>query len=283
VARVLDQLSQQWLSIFVGLAVMVYLFLRSRRVSRLAYQYDEVALLGAAQSAFPTEVEIRFSGRPVPRVAACRMVVWNAGNTTLRGTDIVGGDPLRIELESDGWILKSSIVKVTREVNDFAVNLDETDARMSALSFDYLDPGDGAVLEILHSGERRALRVTGTMRGLRPGPMNFGRIDAFPERWQSVPRLIRVVRSRVAWVGMFGLGVVFAVLGLGRPLLHDVIPAFYADFASPPNPDQPSWALVVLGILYAGLPVVWFWMRRRRYPSQLDVGELADTECEGEG
>ena len=276
VERVFDSLSQPWLGTVLavlGLAAAVFFYRRSRRVSRLAYQFDEVTLLGSSRSAFSDEVEIRFSGRVVPRVTAARLIVWNAGNTTLRGSDIVQADPLRVHLQDEGIILKASVVRVTRDVNDFAVSLEGQGQPEAALAFDYLDPGDGALLEVLHSGGRRALQIAGTMRGLRLGPQSFGRMDAFPERTQSLPRFVRVARSNLVMVPMLALGVIGLVLGFMQPLLHDNITMIYGSASGPPNYDQPAWYLVITGALYVTVTGVMIWTRRRRYPTELGFGE----------
>jgi len=89
---IIDLISKPWLGSILGvlgLTAAIIFYLRSRKVSRLAFQHDVITLVGASDAAFPDEVEIRFSGDIVPRVTADRIVLWNDGNTTLGASQIV--------------------------------------------------------------------------------------------------------------------------------------------------------------------------------------------------
>jgi len=268
----LDFLSQPWLgTIFgiLGLAAAIIFYLRSRRVSRLAYQYDEITLLGASGAAFPNEIEIRFSGAQVPCVTASRFVLWNAGNITLRGSDIVAGDPLRIELEEAGSILKLSTLKVTRDVNAFSVMQRSGADRIADIQFDYLDPGDGIALEALHSGGRRELKLKGTLRGVPMGARNYGRANWFSDR---AVRLVPFPFSSTRFLIITGvvIGAAMALYGLLRAQIYLIFPKLVE-----PTPlgslQKPSWSFVAAGALYITLPLLLIWARRRRYPSMLEV------------
>ncbi|HEY5433421.1 MAG TPA: hypothetical protein VIL06_08470, partial [Coriobacteriia bacterium] len=136
----------------------MFFYYRSRRVSRLGYQHDDVTLVGTKRAAFPSEVEIRFAGATVPRITSSRFVLWNAGNTTLHGSDIVENDPLRVELREAGTILKVTVSKTHRDVNALRVDVLTSVPASANIVFDFLDPRDGARFEVLHSGGPGQLR-----------------------------------------------------------------------------------------------------------------------------
>jgi hypothetical protein len=223
-------------------------------------------------------VEIRFSGHCVPRITATRVVVWNAGSTTLTGSDVVAGDPLRLELDGDGSVLQASIVCATRKVNDLRTEVDERGSSTILLPFDFLDPGDGAHLRVLHSGGRNALTLTGTIRGMRSGPVYYGRTEVVPVSSRSLPWPIRIGRSTITMYTMLAIGVGMVAVSLLSLLLYDAAPMWYRRFSEVPSswsaPSSPVWFFVVIGVVYAALPVSVLWLRRRRYPASLvDPGE----------
>jgi hypothetical protein len=268
----LDFLSQPWLgTIFgvLGLATAIIFYLRSRRVSQLAYQYDEVTLLGASEAAFPNEIEIRFSGAQVPCVTASRFVLWNAGNITLRGSDIVAGDPLRIELEKQGSILKLSTLKVTRDVNAIKIMKRPGADGIADIRFDYLDPGDGIALEALHSGGGRNLRLKGTLRGVPKGARSYGRANWFSDR-NILVRSFPFKSDRSLIILASVIGGVTALYGLLRPQIYLIFPKL-AKPESLESLQKPFWPFVIAGAFYAALALLLIWAGRRRYPSMLQI------------
>lgn len=273
--------SQPWLGTVlgvVGLVAAVFFFLRSRRVTRLAYQVDSYTLLGVDSSILPSALEIRFSGQSVPRITASRVVVWNAGNTTVVGSDVVESDPLRLELDGEGSILQASIACATRKANDLRLDAGEKGSSVLVLPFDFLDPEDGAHLRVLHSGGRNALRLTGTIRGMRSGPVYYGRTEVVPVSSRALPWPIRVGRSRFTVYVLLAFGVAMMALGLLSPVLYDASPTWFKRLNDVPSswtqPESPVWFFVILGAVYAALPVSILWLRRRRYPASLtDTGE----------
>ena len=167
---ILDILSKGWIGTIVGLAgivLAVVFYLRSCRRARLACQIDHVTLVGGPGAAFEGEVEIRFAGAVVPRITLSKIVIWNNGDRTISGTDLVERDPLRVEVPAAGRILKHTIVRQPRTVN--AWHVDQPSSNRLDLSFDFLDPGDGIRLEVIHSQLGRELDLTGTIRGIPAG------------------------------------------------------------------------------------------------------------------
>ena len=60
-------------------------------------------------------------------------------------------------------------------------------------TFDYLDIGDGGVLEVLHTDEKRYPRVLGTIRGVPKGVLNWGIVPyqiPFPVSLKKVDQLM---------------------------------------------------------------------------------------------
>lgn len=80
---------------FIGVALAVYFYSKSKQVLRLALQSEDLAVIGSATSAFDEQLEIRFGGELVQRVTKTRAIIWNSGNTTIEGSRITESDPLR--------------------------------------------------------------------------------------------------------------------------------------------------------------------------------------------
>ncbi len=125
----------------LGIIAASYFYIKSRRISKLVFQHKDTTLLGESDSAFPDEIKILFADNPVPRVTANRYILWNAGNTTIGASQIVGSDPFRIELDNpESKILKVRVLAKTRDVNGFCVQDPTDEIHKRLLHFDFLDP-----------------------------------------------------------------------------------------------------------------------------------------------
>ena len=66
-------------------------------------------------------------------------------------------------------VLEARILKRTRPVNDFSCVVRPDIGNVVDCQFDYLDPRDGALLEVIHTGDEK-IKVIGTLRGV-PKPI----------------------------------------------------------------------------------------------------------------
>ena len=82
----------------------------------------------------------------------------------MKGEEIVAHDPLQLRFGGD--ILNVRIRKVSREVLRIRADTSGEIGQTVYCSFEFLDPGDGGVLEVLHTGSAEAPECTGTIMGL---------------------------------------------------------------------------------------------------------------------
>ena len=185
-------LNQGWVSAIVGVAgvalalISLLLYRRSRIPGIIAFQSDDMSMIGDRTSFFPAGAEVRYRGTPVPRITSSTVWIWNAGKKTVRGSDIVKRDPL--QLRFGGEVLNVRTRTVSREVVKFAIHTpkdtSEEATKTVCLDFDFLDPDDGASLEVLHTGPDETPKLTGTIVGLPRGPQHWGSSTPHnPERW----------------------------------------------------------------------------------------------------
>ena len=236
----------------VSLALALVLYWRSRISGSITCQSRNVSMVGGSDAVFPAEVEVRYRGTPVPRIISSTVWVWNAGKKTVRGMDIVAKDPLRLSFS--GEVLNVRIRKVSREVVQIKADISEEVNSKVCWGFEFLDPGDGGVLEVLHTGSDKTPECTGTIIGLPKGPQYLG------HAWDTyAPFKFRLTLFVAIAIGLVMSAVGF--VGTEPYLLFD---------------QFPDWILVLVGLFYALIPSYLLWRRRRRFPSSLVV------ETEGE-
>lgn len=249
-------ISQSFLAIIsviiglVGLGFGALMYLRPPKRTRFVFQTAPVLYFDQDRLTLPIQAAMTFDGQSVERLSKTTIVLWNAGTEALRGEDIVNADPVRFSI-SAGRLLNHRVVKTTADATDIRLADCTVDNELE-LRYDYLNPGDGAVVELIHNGTTAT--VTGKAKGLTVGPEDWGNfaLNSQPIRTsflqRFVPRLVLI------------LGIIAAswVLAVRR------------DWSL--MSDEP---LVLIGLVTGILAsfvleaVGAWWRKRRRYPTAL--------------
>lgn len=276
-----DLLNSSWFGSVLGLIGIVLtleFFRRGRSIARLSYQQSGDRLIGGSAAALPIAIEVRYNGVPVPQVTKTTVVLWNSGTTTVRGADVVEADPLRIALVSEAEILDVQVSALTRQVTAVTASVDPAARNVALVRFDFLDAGDGATIEVLHTGDRKYADVAGTVRGISHGCADWGVV--------SQPRLFRgdrkdpLARALALTLGgrrpfVLSLTVLLGALGVFVGLFPDLAVALVPALGKIPSSPvlqagKINWAPILLGLFYMIPGGVLLWTGRRRFPRALE-------------
>lgn len=267
-------LNQGWTGIVVGVLVAYYFYRKTRIVRKLAFQRQSTRLIGERHPELPGTVLVTYNGHAVERLTKSVVVVWNDGTVSVSKEDLVLTDPLRIEVV-DGEILQVEEPTVTRTVNGFQVNrLPETQNAL-AVTFDFLDPGDGFRLEFLHTAATDP-KVLGTIRGIPNGLTRY--VGDIPRK---EPRQWWKRWLTAEWVPAFfflAVGGFTSAVAFGY-FLPTVVLAVFPSFGEPSPPELVAgefyWGkgslMAVFSLLAYGLSALGFWAAgdRGRFPKSL--------------
>lgn len=107
------------------------------------------------------------SGRPV---TALTVALWNAGTLEIRKADLTPHEPLTVRVADGSEIFAARVRTMSRPANNIAITSGPefgAYAAKATVEFDYLNPGDGAVLEIVFAGRPYTdLLVEGALIGI---------------------------------------------------------------------------------------------------------------------
>lgn len=154
-------------SLVVGSALAIFLYFKALPQPKISYELTETSIVGGKNPAFEQDIEIRFKGHAVDRVTITNLMIWNSGNTTVDGNQILPQDPLRFDVGQPNKILRAEITGETRKINGAKVVV--TTENSLAIKFDYLDRNDGLNIEITHSCAPGLIRPIGTIKGIPSG------------------------------------------------------------------------------------------------------------------
>lgn len=168
--------SSGWFGSLLGLAgilLSLYFYLKGKIGARLDYQMAEVKILDHNNLA--EGMEVTFFNKPIEKLVRTQVVIWNSGRKTIEGNKIVSSDPLRLFFDNSE-VLSCNTAFYSREINKCAVFKDEGSNDTIIFKFDFLDPQDGVVIDILHTGKETCLpKFHGNIKGMKDKIRDRGR------------------------------------------------------------------------------------------------------------
>jgi hypothetical protein len=173
-----------WLSlaatVFFGL-IAVYFYFRSRRFKHLVCTYATTRL----QTKAHPEVEILFRKQAISNLTRILVCCWNAGNEEIRKADVPRGAILRLA-SPESRVLSVTVLASSTDAIGARATRDSNDC--VRVDFEYLNPQEGAVLEILAemgSPAANTLSVSAPVIGARPSTVLH--YDPRKESWVEGP------------------------------------------------------------------------------------------------
>jgi hypothetical protein len=134
-------------------------------------------------------LEVAYRGTPVEALIRLTIRLWNAGNEPITAADLPTKDPLRLAIHESWKVLKSEVTDQTRPANSASI-------ADGVITFDYLNSGDGVVVELLlDSGseapywQRHGVWVEGEVIGAHKPPKY---VDYSKASWSYPGKLLLI-------------------------------------------------------------------------------------------
>lgn len=197
----------------VALPAGVYLGRRNRQVPDLRYAIDHDEIIAPDDWLFTDGLSLRFQGENVARLCRTYVAIWNKRGDTVRGSDIVDSDLLRVVLDESDDVLSARVVAASRKQIEARV-----DRKAATITFDFLDQGDGFVVEVLHRVPSPPT-LTGTIRGAhvmrQKGSANlqYAERQAMRKSWWTRYKSKRNPAARASDLVILVMGLICATLG----------------------------------------------------------------------
>ena len=125
----------------------VILTWRSRRYIGVAYCISTDNLISPMEPQF-ADLEIFFDKTKIDSFSSSDIFLWNRGNRAIRSEDIASTSPLTISILSPKRALSYKVLYCSSPHSK--IELERRDERF-LVTFDFLNPRDGCIFEILHT------------------------------------------------------------------------------------------------------------------------------------
>lgn len=230
-----------------GIILAVVFYRLGKPVRRLAFATRTFPVV-LQQAKRIKGLNVDYKAQNVSRLSVSRLAIWNAGTEPIRGSEISEHDPLRLSAGDGVKVLGVELVEATRAANRLTVLAAEETGSGWKVMFDFLDPRDGALMDVVHDGTGlKDIALVGTIVGV---PIR--RTIAAPETTQAEKSASRV-QVESARRNTRGLARMMVVVGTSLALL--------AFFIHQPKVAGAAGLLVVFGVGINALA-------RRIYPPQ---------------
>ena len=256
-----DVFSKGWVGSIIGIigiSIALILYFKSKQKPILVFQHRGLKLLGHTAGLLPNDIEVHHKGIKIPKLTKTVLIIWNGGEKTIKGTDIVDRDCLRVELPEDSQLLSVNTINNSRSVINFSATRSNEFENSIKLSFDFLDQNDGSVVEILHTSSDPYLSIIGTIMGLPNGIKNFGKITSGRKIFSLAPFKV-VLPSRLFYILTSTAGLFLTIISL---------------FVSSKSRSTDNYAFVIMGLVYLAMGLFGLWIGRRKYPKSLHCDAL---------
>lgn len=171
----------------------IYRALRGRRISfrRIDIPFFKSSLENSKLSQIFTE--------QTETLSCAEIAIWNSGRKYINSTDMARKEPLCIMAQNDSKILAGELRFSTCEYCDVNCKMNENQKEM-IIDFDYLECGEGCIVNILYEGRKEDLKVLGVIKGKKQIKESQSITEIFKKR----KAIYDILTSKIfSWIVIF--------------------------------------------------------------------------------
>ena len=162
-----------------GILLAIYLFRLGLPSTELSWSVETTKVFSENVRTKIKYVRIHFGDKEISKLYQTVLVVWNSGNNALRRENFSETGKLCFEIRQSK-VLTLEIVdeKLPQQINKIHVTKKINDYESYYFDFEYLNPGEGFIVEIFHDeeplGGKIRAKLVGPSPRIRQRPANAG-------------------------------------------------------------------------------------------------------------
>lgn len=157
--------------------------------------------------------KLLYNGVEIDNLTVTKFAIWNGGNETLNSSDVVKSKSLSISCSEDVTILDAKIIAENEKSNAFKIDL--MDEKKIQITFDYIDPQNGVVVQVLHTGHSKDITVEMKIKGGKMSKQASKTMFLSPlQKLHGIPNRRRKVLFILVMIGSLVAGLIVVVSNL---------------------------------------------------------------------
>ena len=175
-----------------GLLKLFSLF-QSTKLKEFSYATSSYQVI-RNNKAFWDDIEITHKGERINSLTVTNFAIWNSGKKLIDESDIIPSYPLCIRVIDDSKILSAQITEFVEPTNMFVVSNRQASDKAIHISFDYVDSGEGVVIQVLHTGNANSLHFEPKVKGGKYRPITTNKYYlAWSRVWKKVSPILHPI------------------------------------------------------------------------------------------
>ena len=250
------------LSNFLGFLGIIFAFLIGKWYSKkhkLNWYVDTREFFDLKKDLNKTDIQITYKDIPLKSLAQSYVYIWNSGNEIIDKQDLDTIQPLQLYLANSDQVFEYKIKKVTRDV------IAPTLVNNKNISFEYLDPKDGFVIEILHSShDTKKLLVNGVVKKIQKLSKQNKSIKIYDPKKRELRKKILIRLYPL----MTYIPLIFGLIMISTGFIVEP-----RDIVELKSKTDNNLSIIVMGVLYCLLTPLILFSNRRKYPKYLELDD----------
>lgn len=140
----------------------IYTWITGKRRKEVSVSDISHVILKAGKSQIE-KLDVRYNGVNIDNLTSTKFYIWNSGNDVINTHDVVESKKFTIHSCDDTTILDAHIISETDPSNNFRIA--GIEKNKVQLEFDYVDQGEGCLLQLLHTGSAEVLLFDCKIKG----------------------------------------------------------------------------------------------------------------------
>lgn len=139
----------------------IYTWKKGREKRRISYCKKTNQVIYGGKKLIES-LNITYDGVVVDALSISRIMIWNSGNRVLSVSDFASADRLSIKACENERLLDCQLIDESESNNRFELS---SDGKTLNISFEFIDPNQGSVIQVVHSGGGDSIRLCGRIKG----------------------------------------------------------------------------------------------------------------------
>lgn len=199
----------------------IYTWFAGKRKKEFSYVSNSHKIIEKGKSRIP-KLELKYEGRDIDNLTITNYVIWNSGNEVINFSDIVTEKELKIYScnTANTIILDARIIEETEETNKFAIM--QHKGEFIKIGFDYADPQDGMVVQVIHTGSAADLDIGCKIKGGKQIKKLTGRkYDLKPRKMKMYVAILEAIICTIMLI--FEWLIAWDIIPVNRVILSEYI------------------------------------------------------------
>ncbi len=155
-----DPMVAAFLTMF-GILLSVWGIYRALRGRRLSYRRIDISF---PRGKFEDNKWLQNKEDGESGKASAEIAVWNSGRKYINSSDMARKEPLRIVAKDEANIIAGEVLFTSCDSSDINCIMRQ-DHKEMLIDFDYLECGEGCVINIIYEGQKKDVEIQGVIKG----------------------------------------------------------------------------------------------------------------------